>query len=206
MFLNSRPDLYTTARPAVTTRLLLARHGETDWNRQGRFQGQTDIPLNGTGRDQAMALAAHLKKEALAAIYSSSLRRSVETAQIIAAQHRLNVCRDERLNEIRMGAWEGMVFKDWANKFPSLKQAMDSDRRSVTAPNGESVDQLEKRVLTAMKEIALAYPGETVCVIGHGMVNAVIRSQYLNIPFTEALRTMPVQGTWDELELPYPYI
>jgi broad specificity phosphatase PhoE len=206
MFLNSRPDLYAPVRPAVATRLLLARHGETDWNRQHRFQGQTDIALNSNGRSQAMALNASLKSEPLAAVYSSALRRAVETAQIIAAQHRLNVSRDERLNEIRMGDWEGMVYKDWANKYPSLKQALENDRRSVTAPNGESIDQLERRVLSMMKEIALAYPGETVCVIGHGMVNAVIRSHYLNIAFNDALRSMPAQGVWEDLDLPYPYM
>jgi broad specificity phosphatase PhoE len=153
-----------------------------------------------------MALNASLKREPLAAVYCGTLRRTIETAQIVAAQHRLNVCRDERLNEIRMGDWEGMVYKDWANKFPSFKQAMENDRRSVTAPNGESVEQLEHRVLAMMKEIALAFPGETVCVIGHGMVNAAIRSYYLNIPFNEALRTAPAQGMCEELTLPYPYI
>lgn len=205
MFLNSRPDLYPPVRPAVSTRLLLARHGETDYNRQGRLQGTSDIPLNGKGRDQATRLAAGLKREQLAAVYTSTLQRAIETAQGIAVQHRLNVSRDERLNEIRLGQWEGLSTRDLAARYGQIWQAWSADPSSVTPPDGESLAQVQKRVLAVTREIALAFPGEIVCLVAHGMTNAVIRSHYLGIPLADALRTIPAQGEWEAIQLPYPF-
>ena len=154
MLVYTRPPAAKTPGARVATRLLLACHGETDWNRLGRWQGQKDLPLNGRGREQALALSAHLKNERLAAVYSSLLRRAIETAHEVALPHRLNVCRDERLNELDLGAWEGLQRQEIAAKYLQLLQAWETDTRSVSPPNGESVADLEKRVLSAMREIA----------------------------------------------------
>jgi broad specificity phosphatase PhoE len=183
---------------------LLARHGETDWNQQGRWQGQQNLALNRAGIDQALALSAKLKKERLAAVYSSALRRSVETAQAIAHAHNLNVCRDERLNEIGLGEWEGMPRKEIAAKYPQILQMWESDARSTRPPHGESIAELEKRVLEALQEIARAYPGETVCLIGHKMSNGVIRCHYLGLSLNEALRGVLPQGEYEVIAIPHP--
>jgi len=89
-------------------RLLLVRHGETVWNREGRYQGVIDVPLSPEGERQAAALAVQLRSEPLAAVYSSTLRRAYYTAVPIAAAHGLTVIRDPRLNEINQGQWEGL--------------------------------------------------------------------------------------------------
>src|SRR5687768_16876002 len=94
------------------TTLLLARHGETDWNRELRIQGSSDIALNDLGRDQARALAEELAELALDAIYSSDLRRARETAEAVAAQHGLDVRLDPRLRERAFGSWEGLTRAD----------------------------------------------------------------------------------------------
>jgi broad specificity phosphatase PhoE len=188
----------------VTTRLLLARHGETDWNREGRWQGQKNVPLSNRGREQALTLANRLKSEQLAAVYSSALQRAIATAQEIAIRHKLNVCRDERLNEIDLGEWEGLPHKDIVAKYPQLLQAWERDPFSVQPPNGEGIAQLERRVLAAVREIALAYPGETVCLIGHKMTNGIIRCHYLGLPLNEALRTVPDHAVYEAIEIPHP--
>jgi len=201
---------YTPALQAerlpVVTRLLLARHGETDWNRLGRWQGQTNVPLNDVGRRQAMALCSSLKDEQLAAVYCSTLQRAVETAHAIAAAHRLNVCRDARLNEIKLGKWEGMTRKDIAARYPDLLQAWEADPSSVRPPDGESIVELQDRVMAVIDEISLAYPGETVCIIGHKMTNGIIRSRYMGLPLAEALSSVPAHAVWEVAELPYPFL
>jgi broad specificity phosphatase PhoE len=186
--------------------MLLARHGETDWNRQQRWQGQANVPLNGDGRAQAQALSATLKKEPLAAVYSSTLQRAVETAHLIAVQHRINVSRDARLNEINLGAWEGLSRKEILARYPDLLAAWEADPRSVTPPKGESFAQLEERVLAVMHEIAHAYPGETVCLIGHKMTLGAIRCRYLGLELKEALGSDTGHGRLETVEIPYPFM
>jgi broad specificity phosphatase PhoE len=138
MLLTTHPPGAKGAQSRVVTRLLLARHGQTEWNRLGRWQGQQDLPLNATGREQALALSASLKQEPLAAVYSSVLQRSVETAHEVAVRHKLNVCRDARFNEIDLGTWGGLLRKEIAAKDPQLLEAWFADPRSVCPPAGES--------------------------------------------------------------------
>jgi broad specificity phosphatase PhoE len=204
MHVASSPSLGIGVRNKVSTRLLLARHGETDWNQQGRWQGQQNLALNRAGIDQALALSARLKGERLSAVYSSALRRAVETAQAIAHEHKLNVCRDERLNEISLGEWEGMQRKEIAARYPQILQMWETDPCSTRPPRGESIAELEKRVLAALQEIARAYPGETVCLIGHKMTNGIIRCHYLGLPLNEALRGVLPQGEYEAIPIPHP--
>jgi phosphoserine phosphatase len=183
---------------------LLTRHGETEWNRLGRWQGQQNLPLSSKGREQALALAASLKREPLSAVYSSVLQRSVETARAVAVLHNLNVCRDPRLNEINHGLWEGLTRREISAKYPQLLQAWEADPHSVKPPDGEDLADVEERVLAAIREITLAYPGETVCVVGHKMVNGIIRCHYLNLPLNDALRSVPEHAVYEVIEIPHP--
>ena len=204
MLVTTQPSVGVSTRSKVSTRLLLACHGETDVSRQGRWQGQQNPPLNAAGREQALALRDTLRREPISAVYSSMLRRALETAHEIAEQHKLNVCRDERFNEINLGAWEGMTRREIAAKYPQVLQVWETDPRRVTPPNGESIAELERRVLAALQEIARAYPGETVCLIGHKTANGVIRSHYLGLPLVEALRRVETQGMYEVIEIPHP--
>jgi probable phosphoglycerate mutase len=135
----------------VTT-ILLARHGETDWNRQSRFQGHADEPLNEAGRAQARRLAVKLLDQPIAAVYSSDLRRASETAEIVAAALQLPIVLDRRLREIHVGSWQGRT----------------SDELDGTPWDGESYDEHRFRVVAAVRSIALAHPGDRVLVVAHG--------------------------------------
>jgi probable phosphoglycerate mutase len=139
----------------VTT-LLLARHGETDWNRQLRIQGSSDIALNQLGHEQARALAAELADVELDAIYSSDLVRARETADAVAAAHGLDVQLDARLRERSFGSWEGLSREDIA----ALPEGSRHD--------GETDEEVRARVLAAIEEIARAHPGQQVLVVSHG--------------------------------------
>ncbi|HSO02081.1 MAG TPA: histidine phosphatase family protein [Gaiellaceae bacterium] len=138
------------------TTLLLARHGETDWNRELRIQGSSDIELNELGRRQAHALAQELEHVELDAVYASDLRRARATAEAVAAFHGLEVRLDARLRERSFGSWEGLTREDIA----ALPEGSRHD--------GESDDEVRERVLEAVQAIADAHPGEQVLVVAHG--------------------------------------
>jgi broad specificity phosphatase PhoE len=143
----------------VTTELYLVRHGETDWNQQRRIQGLTDIPLNDTGREQARATGRLLARRRWDAVFSSPLRRALETAEIIAEELGLPApATVDALVERNYGDAEGMNFLDIERKYP--------DRGSV--PGQESREEVVARVLPALHELAAAHPDQRLVVVSHG--------------------------------------
>ena len=134
------------------TTLLLVRHGETDWNAEGRLQGHTDRPLNDFGRRQAIALAEQLAREPLDAVYASDLARARETAEIVAGRLVLPVVLDESLREKNWGTWEGLT--------PSERDAVEFV--------GESTAEHRERMLAALRRIAERHPDGRVLVVTHG--------------------------------------
>lgn len=134
------------------TTLLLVRHGETDWNAEGRLQGHTDRPLNEHGRNQAKELADRLAGEGADAIYASDLARAKETAEIVGARLGLPVMIDADLREKNWGNWEGLT----------------GDERADVEFEGESTADHRERVLRAVERIAERHPGQRVVVVTHG--------------------------------------
>ena len=124
------------------TTLLLVRHGETDWNAEGRLQGHTDRPLNEHGRNQAKELADRLAGEGADAIYASDLARAKETAEIVGARLGLPVMIDADLREKNWGNWEGLT----------------GDERAHVEFEGESTADHRERVLRAVERIAERHP------------------------------------------------
>src|SRR5690606_38476427 len=104
-------------------RLLLTRHGQTDWNIARRYQGQSETPLNEKGIRQAEQLAKRLSTETIHAIYASDLSRGMNTAKAIAAFHSLDVEPDARLRELSFGDWEGMTYEEMSAHSPELFDA-----------------------------------------------------------------------------------
>jgi broad specificity phosphatase PhoE len=134
------------------TTLLLVRHGETDWNAEGKLQGHTDRPLNDYGRRQARALADRLAGEPIDAVYASDLSRARETAEIVGAAFGLGVAVDPDLREKNWGSWEGLT----------------SDERLHVEFEGESTEEHRERMLRAVERIVERHPGERVVVVTHG--------------------------------------
>jgi broad specificity phosphatase PhoE len=149
----------------VTT-ILLARHGETDWNRDGRFQGHADPPLNRMGRAQAVDLSVTLMAEELAAIYSSPLRRALETAEVVAASHGLEAVPVDALCEVDVGSWSGLTRAEVEERFPAQFARWLEYREGWE--DGESYDQMGRRVVAALLELAGAHVGERILAVTHG--------------------------------------
>ena len=142
------------------TTILLVRHGETDWNLERRVQGHTDRPLNETGRQQARALAAALADEPVDAVFSSDLVRAHETARMVAEPKGLDVTVLPDLREKDFGTWEGLTDVEILSRFP--------DARGRPWGDGETTDEVSRRVLRALERIAEAHPGGRVVVVAHG--------------------------------------
>jgi broad specificity phosphatase PhoE len=155
----------------VTT-ILLARHGETDWNRDGIWQGWADPPLNETGRAQARELAEQLRSVPFDAVYSSDLRRAHETAEIVAAPHAVPVIADAGLREIDIGSWSGLTRAEIDERFPTGER-----------PDGETRDQHAARVLDAVERIARANPGRRILLVTHGGTMRALHGHVTDEPF-----------------------
>jgi broad specificity phosphatase PhoE len=148
-----------------STRILLARHGETDWNRVGRWQGHADPPLNDTGRRQAAELAEHLIGDGVCAVYASDLRRARETARVVADRLGLAVVPDPALREIDVGSWSGLTREEVRERYPDgFARWLDGE----IGHDGETREQLTERVVAAVERIADAHPDEIVLVVTHG--------------------------------------
>jgi broad specificity phosphatase PhoE len=151
----------------VTT-LILVRHGETDWNRDGRWQGQADAPLNKRGREQAMALADELAGEEVAAVYASDLSRARETAEILAARLGRPVDVDPRLREVHIGGWSGLTTDEIEARFPDDVLHWYEGDPSHSFDGGETYAAMGARVVAALEEIAARHPSDRVLVVLHG--------------------------------------
>jgi probable phosphoglycerate mutase len=146
--------------------VLLARHGETDWNRDGRFQGHADPPLNELGRAQAAELAERLAADGITALYASDLRRARETASIVADRLDLEVSLHPGLREIDVGEFQGLTRDEIDIRWPAAQARFEE--LGYGWLDGETLDDLSARVVGAVLEIAARHPGEHVLAVGHG--------------------------------------
>jgi broad specificity phosphatase PhoE len=152
---------------AVTT-LILVRHGETDWNRDRRWQGHADAPLNDLGREQARTLADELAGEDVAAVYASDLSRARETAEIVAARLGREVAVDARLREVHVGSWSGLTMAEIEARYPDDVARWRGGDADHAFGDGETYASMGERVVAALEEIAARHAGEQVVVVLHG--------------------------------------
>ena len=151
------------------TRLLLVRHGETEWNRQKRYQGQKDIPLNEFGRQQVSALSRRLKNEPINGLYTSDLCRSWETAKTISTNFSdLVIVKDARLREMNFGEWEGLNWSEIREKDPSVVENWSNYLAEKGPPGGETLFRFSKRIRNFSDEIIKSHLNETILLVAHG--------------------------------------
>jgi len=171
--------------------LWLIRHGQTDWNVEGRFQGSADIPLNGTGIKQAETLAKNLNGHAFAAIYSSDLKRAKRTAEAISEVLNINVQTDKRIREISQGDWEGVLFTDINEQYPQELLQRKSDPVNFRPPGGETVKEVFQRACDFIDEIAKQYTDNKVIIVSHGLTLSTLICKAKNLALSEAYKNIP---------------
>jgi len=176
----------------VPTTLVLVRHAETDWNRENRFQGHADPPLNEHGRRQAEVLAADLAGKTFAGAYTSPLRRARETASIVADALQLAVVTDESLMEVDVGSWSGLTRAEVEQRFPvGFARWLEYGHGWE---DGESYAELGARVVAGLLSISGAHPTGRVLVVTHGGPIRSALAATRGIPFEEARRSIHVVG------------
>lgn len=181
-----------TTVSGLATTIVLVRHGETDWNRDNRFQGHADPPLNDAGREQARALAEDLRFETFAAVYTSPLRRAAETAAILGAELGLPPVEHASLMEVDVGSWSGLTRTEVEARFPAAFARWLEFGHGWE--DGETYDELGERVLAGLSSIAAEQPDEAVVAVTHGGPIRSALAAAEGIPFDDARRAIDVVG------------
>jgi len=174
------------------TEFLLVRHGETNWNRDRRFQGHADPGLNRTGREQARALADELAGEPIVAIYASDLARARETAEIIGESVAAPVVLDKELREIDVGEWQGLTWPEVEERYPEGVRRWHE--RGHGWESGETYEALGERVGAALGRIAAEHPEGRVVIVAHGGTVRSVRAFVEGRSVADSRRESPAMG------------
>jgi probable phosphoglycerate mutase len=157
----------------------MVRHGATVLSAEDRFAGATDVDLSDEGREQTRRLAERLSREKIMAIYASPLGRTVETASILAAPHKLKVQTRDGLREINHGRWEQMTRRDVEQKFPEEAAEWERDPYTFAPKGGESGLQVTARALPVLIDLVRTHPGENILVVSHKATIRLLLSSLL---------------------------
>lgn len=164
------------------TKIYLVRHGETEWNRLGLYQGTTDIPLNQRGREQALQLAGTLRRVRFDAAYTSPLRRAQDTAAAVLGNDSVPLVPYPELREISYGLWQGRSSRAHVHCSPGLAWRWRDNPWGVRFPGGETLEEVRNRAGAALDGIIAAHSGATILISGHGHLNRVLLIHALEWP------------------------
>lgn len=165
----------------METQVLLIRDGVTDWHREGKVLGHRDIPLNADGLAQARSAADALEGLTIAEVISSPLLRALQTAELVGKKFGIEVARDPRLLDFRVGKWEGMAYADVAAN-PEY-QAFISDPMSERIPGAENLHDARQRAVAAVEQALEDNPsGDAIAVVTHAGIIRVLLTHYLGSP------------------------
>ena len=174
------------------TEIIIIRHGETEWNKTGRFQGQSDVPLSPEGHAQAALLGQHLDVGHADAFYASDLIRTMETAAPLAARLGLTVVPDPALRELHFGAWEGRFFSEIDTEDPETLKHFYRDPEHANIPDSEDFSVFQKRIAGRVRTIATEHRGERVIIVSHGAAIRILIADIL---------AMPIRSIWHVSQL-----
>jgi broad specificity phosphatase PhoE len=173
------------------TTVYLARHGESDWNVERRWQGHADRPLTERGREQAARLAERLADVELDAIYASDLRRAWETAEAVARSRGIEVVRLPELREVDVGSWCGFTRDECAELYPDAFARWQAGGSGWE--NGESYEDMGERIVAAIRRLAVEHAGGTILVVSHGGPIRAVHAHALGVDIATHRRTGPVE-------------
>lgn len=182
-------------------KLFFIRHGQTDWNLQGKIQGSYDSELNDTGIKQAIELSEVLLKlnYKFSRIYTSPQKRALKTAKILSEYSNIEYIPIDDLKEINMGEWEGLSWKEVEENYPTEYKKWLLNRQYTRTPNGESYDDMLKRVLIAINQI-IDENSDNVVVISHSAIIMGLQCYVTNTPFNDMLKFKTKNATITEID------
>ena len=163
------------------TKVYLVRHGQTEWNKKLTFRGKIDIPLNEMGHREAEAISEALKDKNIEVIYTSPLRRSIETTEPIAKLFHLEIVPIEGLIDISYGDWEGLTFNEVKKRYSDQYKKWEKRPDLVRFPNGETLNEVRDRSFRAFKNIVKENPGKSILITPHRVINKVLICSILGL-------------------------
>jgi probable phosphoglycerate mutase len=181
-------------RRRIMALFYFVRHGETEWNAEGRFCGRTDVPLSDVGRGQARLLGLRLKALKVDALYSSPLQRAMETARLIGEAIELEPTEDKRLVELNYGVWERLTLDEIKQATPEAYAAWDADPGSLAPPEGESGVELIERLTPFLADLVERHPSGNVVVVCHKTVCRLLACHFMGVPLREYRRRVPMEN------------
>ena len=162
-------------------KVILIRHGETDWNREQIFRGRIDVALNETGLAQAGAVQESLRDVQIDKIYSSPLKRAFETASVLEENRGLEVEIEEGFIDIDFGEWQGLSHEKVKEKYKKPYEAWLAEPQKVVFPDGESLEDVDKRSMKALEKVIENHPEETLAIVSHRVLNKVLLCAILGL-------------------------
>lgn len=169
-------------------RIILVRHGESSWNEEGRVQGFRDTELSEKGKQQAQLVAQALSEEKITAVYSSPLKRALDTARAIAQVHHLEVDTDTDLKEINLGELEGLTLDELRSQHSEFLRQWAEGKSSYRMPGGESLAELQERAWEAIQRIVQSHPQGVIVITSHTFTNLVIICRALELELSHFRR------------------
>jgi probable phosphoglycerate mutase len=169
-------------------KIYIARHGETTWNEQGRIQGRSDPELSSKGVDQSLALRSQLKDQPISAIYTSTLQRSIHTAQPLAEHLSLSIQRQPELDEIAFGLLEGKWLLHFDEASKAEWERFKNDRFVYRIPGAENYADVANRIKPFMEKVLKEYQKQEVLIVGHRVVNRLLIGMLLDYPVEIVLK------------------
>lgn len=162
-------------------KVILVRHGETDWNKQQIFRGRMDVALNKVGFAQARAVQEALKDVQIDGLYSSPLSRAFETAKILGERRICEVEIEEGFIDINFGRWQGLSHQKVKEEYKDLYEMWLNKPQMVTFPEGESLEEVSRRSGDALEKVIKKYPGGTLAIVSHRVLNKVLLCTILGL-------------------------
>ncbi len=184
------------------TVIVLIRHGETDWNIEGRYQGQADPPLNSHGILQARQLAKELRKSDLEILYTSPLLRAKQTAHILSDELGIPEIHEPRLMEIHQGEWQTRLRSEIESLYPEVFKNWETNPWQTTPPGGEHLSKVQSRVIGAIDDILRKHTNRKIGLVTHRIPIALIKVQYQAMD-PDIVRSIHLPNTyWEEIFIP----
>jgi broad specificity phosphatase PhoE len=181
------------------TIFFIIRHGETDWNIDGRYQGQADPPLNARGVQQAKMLAEQLMNKGLEIVVTSPLERAKQTAVILSQVMNVQIMEEPRLMEIHQGDWQTRLRSEIESLYPDLFAEWETNPWHVTPPGGEPLSTVQARVYAALDDLGREYPEAKIGIVTHRIPIVMIKMRYQSLD-PDIVRTIHLPNTyWEEI-------
>jgi len=182
-------------------KLILVRHGQTNWDKENRLQGSLDIPLNDEGRKEAEEIASKLSKFKINAVYSSPTSCSLSTANEIASLNNLKVKKVKELIEFNHGVWQGLLLSDIKKRYKRQYNSWKVSPTSGCPPKGESVKDAYDRAVSIMHKIIDKNKGQTVCVVSGNIFLSVLKCYLKHMDLDKMWKFVPGKTWWDVFEI-----